>query len=61
MKMEPKIPKDLKVKIGTPLEVLWTEVKRQTEIEIAAKEKELIVHKAMVKLAKDKILLEQRK
>ncbi len=56
-----KIPKDLGVKIGTPLEVLWTTVKKQTEIDIEMHENSVIVSKELLKVAKDKILLEQRK
>ncbi len=56
-----KIPKDLGVKIGTPLEALWTEVKRQTEIMIKEAENTIIIQKELLKIAKDKILLEKRK
>ena len=56
-----KLPKDLGIKIGTPLEVLWTNVKKQSEILIKESEENLIIQKEMLKLAKDKILLEQRK
>ena len=59
--MKPKLPKDLGIKIGTPLEVLWTTVKTQMESEIKIGENQLIVNKEMLKVAKDKILLEQRK
>jgi len=59
--METKIPKDLGVKIGTPLEVLWTNVKTQTESLIGKIENDLIINKELLKVAKDKILLEQRK
>lgn len=56
-----EMPKDLKVKIGTPLEVLWTNVKKQTEIQIQKLENDLIVNKELLKAAKNRILLEQRK
>ena len=61
--MEPKteIPKDLGIKIGTPLEVLWTNVKKQTEDLIKMIENDLIINKELLRVAKDKILLEQRK
>ena len=58
---KPKLPKDLGIKIGTPLEVLWTTVKKQTEIDIEQHEYSLVVSKELLKIAKDKILLEQRK
>jgi len=58
---ETKIPKDLGIKIGTPLEVLWTNVKKQTETMITKIENDLIINKELLKVAKDKILLEQRK
>lgn len=56
--MTSKIPKDLGVKIGTPLQALWIEVKRQTEIMIKEAENTIIIQKEMLKVAKDKILLE---
>lgn len=55
------IPKNLGVKIGTPSEVLWTNVKTQTESAIKQNEETLIVNKEILKIAKNKILLEQRK
>ena len=54
-------PKDLGVKIGTPMEVLWTNVKKQTEVLIKQREDDLIIQKELLKLANNKILLEQRK
>jgi len=59
--METKIPKDLGVKIGTPLEVLWTNVKKQTESIMEKIENDLIINKELLKIAKEKVLLEQRK
>ena len=59
--MTQKLPKDLGVKIGTPLEALWTEVKRQTEIVMKEAENTLIIQKEMLKVAENKILLEKRK
>jgi len=60
-KTEKDIPKDLGIKIGSPLEVLWTNVKKQTEILIKQREDDLIIQKELLKLAKNKILLETRK
>ena len=59
--LETKTPKDLGVKIGTPLEVLWTNVKKQTESIMEKIENDLIINKELLKIAKEKILLEQRK
>ena len=56
-----KEPKDLDIKIGTPEEVLWTNVKKESEILIKQSEDNLIIQKEILKLAKDKILLEKRK
>ena len=58
---KPKVPKDLGIKIGTPLEVLWTNVKTQAEALIKEAENNIIINKELLKIAKDKILLEQRK
>ncbi len=54
-------PKDLGVKIGTKIEAMWTTVKINMENAIEAAENEIIYSKEVLKLAKDKILLEQRK
>ena len=56
-----KIPKDLGIKIGTPKEVLWTKVLKTAEAVIQQAEDEIAIQKELVKIAKDKILLEQRK
>ena len=48
-------------KIGTPAEALWTKVKKEAEILIEQSENSLIIQKEVLKLAKEKILLEQRK
>ena len=49
------------IKVGTKEESLWTAVEKSQETKIADLENELIVSKAVLKLAKDKILLEKRK
>ena len=49
------------IKIGTKLEALWTDVERETKRRIEDLEKELIINKSVLELAKNKILLEQRK
>ena len=55
------VPKDLGVKIGTPLEALWTKVKFESELLIKESENTIVIHKEIIKIAKDKILLEKRK
>jgi len=59
--MKSKIPKDLGVKIGTPLEALWNKVKLEAEMLIKQSENTILVQKEFLKVAKDKILLEKRK
>ena len=49
------------LKIGTPLEVMWNEVKEACESRIDNFEKGLIIDKELLKLAINKILLEKRK
>jgi len=58
---KPEIPKDLGVKVGTPLEVLWTEVKRQIEIVMKEAENTLIIQRENLKIADKKILEEKEK
>ena len=52
-----KTPKDLGVKIGTPLEALWNKVKLESEMIIKQSENTIIIHKEFLKVARDKILL----
>ncbi len=59
--MKQKIPKDLKIKMGTPTEALWTNVKRNSEVRANTLEEELVVAKAMKELAESKIKEEQAK
>ena len=56
-----KVPKDLGLKIGTPLEVMWTNVAKNLEVEIKLSEDELIVKKELLKIAKLKIAFEQKR
>jgi len=51
--------KDLKVKIGTPLEALWTNVKREADLLIKQSEDNLIIQRELSKLAESKIKEEQ--
>ena len=60
MKKQPKLPKDLGIKIGTKLEVMWTNVKNNLEAEIKTLENQLIVNKIFLKSAKIKIAFEQK-
>lgn len=53
--------KDLKVKVGTPTEALWNKVRLESEIMIKQSENTITIHKEILKLAKEKILLEKRK
>lgn len=47
--------------IGTKDEALWTKLKKATEERIKNIEDSLIIERALVKLAEEKILLEKRK
>ena len=52
---------DIGLKIGTKEEALWMEVRDAQVEKIEDLEKQLIFCKEVLKLAKNKILLEQRK
>ena len=58
---KPKLPKDLGIKIGTPREVLWTNVKKNALMAIKQNKNEIEIQEELLKVAKNKILLEQRK
>lgn len=51
---KPKMPKDLQIRMGTPLEAMWNKVVIATEMQITNLENELIVSKAMLETAKQK-------
>ena len=51
----------LGIVIGTKDEVFWTRVKQETENVIEAGENNIKLQKEIVKIAKEKILLEKRK
>lgn len=55
------IPADLNIKIGSPEEVIWTNVKKNTEAEIKEQEAGLMVNKEILALAEKKIVEEQEK
>ena len=46
---------ELGVKIGSPLEALWTKVKKEAEMLIKQSEDNLIIQKEMLKLAEEQI------
>ena len=48
-------PKDIGLKIGTKTEVLWEEVKRNSEEQIPKLEIEIEIHRAHIDLAKIRI------
>ena len=52
---------DLGIKIGTPIEALWTNVKREAEMLIKQSENNMIIQKEVLKLALKKISKEERK
>lgn len=58
--MKDKIPKDLGVKIGTPREAQWTLLKKAAEQIIKNSEFEIEVQKEIIKIAKLKILIEEK-
>jgi len=51
--------KDLKLKIGTPDEVLWTTVKKESEMLIKQSQNNLTIQKEILKLAKEMIEYEK--
>jgi len=54
MKNKP-IPKDLKVKIGTPKEAAWTNLKANMEQKTLQAEIEIIVNNTIIELAEKEI------
>ena len=53
--------KELNIKIGTPQEVLWTRVAAEARVLIEQSTDNLTIQKEMLKLAEQKIELEQSK
>ena len=47
------------VQIGTPDEVLWTQVMKEAKILIESSEKNIIIQKAILKLSEKKIAFEK--
>lgn len=56
-----KQPKDLGIKIGTREESIWVRVRDESKELIKQSEDNLIIQKALLKLADENILLEQQK
>lgn len=52
---------DLGIKIGSPLEVLWTNVKKEAEFLIKQSEDSLVIQRAMRELAENRITEEKAK
>ena len=58
-KHKPKMPKNLKLKFGSEMEAMWTNVKRNSETRIKTLSDELVVANAMKELSEQKIREEQ--
>ena len=57
----PKEPKDLGIKIGTPSEVLWTNVLKESDILIQQSKDNLEIQQEIKKLAESRIAEEKEK
>ena len=55
------MPKDLGIKIGTPSEVLWTNVLKESDILIQQSKDNLEIQEEIKKLAKSRIAEEKEK
>ena len=53
--------KDLGIKIGTQDQVLWTKVAKEAEILIEQSEQNIIIQKAIFRMAEKKIAAEKEK
>jgi|ETNvirenome_6_85_1030632.scaffolds.fasta_scaffold107781_2 hypothetical protein len=58
---KPKIPKDLGLKIGSPMEILWGNVLQNSEVNLENAKSEVVIAEAMIELAKGKIEEEKEK
>jgi len=56
-----KEPTDLGIKIGTPEEVFWTDVKKKCETLIEQCRHEVLIQKHILELAEDMIEIEKPK
>ncbi len=54
------LPKDLKVVMGSEMERNWTQVRNTALNEIKTSEFNIIIQRELLKIAKAKILLEQK-
>ena len=58
-KKQPDIPKDLGLKIGTPNEVLWDNVKKAAEEQLKNAKESILIQEAVIEMAEEKIKKEQ--
>lgn len=58
---QPRIPKDLGLKIGTKDQILWEGVAKEARVLIEQSENNLKIQNAMLKLAEEKISEEKEK
>lgn len=56
-----KVPEDLGIKIGTPIEAAWTQTRKEIEDSIIKMNMNLAINDAILKLADAKIAEEQAK
>jgi len=61
MKKRIEVPKDLKARLGTPSEALWTRVRDKLKAEMESLREQLIVSSAMLRLSEEKISEEKHK
>ncbi len=61
MKKKIPVPKDLGLKLGTPMEVLWTSVRDHNKTLMADARNTLIVSSALLRLSEQKIAEEKDK
>jgi hypothetical protein len=54
-----EIPKDLGLKIGTPNEVLWNNVKKAAEEQLKNAKESILIQEAVIEMAEEKIKKEQ--
>jgi hypothetical protein len=54
-----EIPKDLGLKIGTPNEVLWDNVKKAAEEQLKNAKESILIQEAVIEMAEEKIKKEQ--
>lgn len=61
MTSEPKKPKDLGIKIGTPDEAFWNAVKEKAKADILSNDRSTMINEKVIELAEQKIKEEQDK